>query len=136
MKNKEKYEGFLTECLVNGRRFGVDEATRQPFLCDNMTCSNCKFRNLGKSCANFRTEWLEEEHDKWEGYSHLKRGDVVFVKMGTIWLPVIFVCFENNELVYTSCADDDGEFPCHVDKVSDPRHVRKDIRRVELRYEE
>lgn len=130
MKNKEKFDGFLTECLVNVARFGVDEVTKQPFLCENMSCSNCKFKNLGKSCANFRTEWLEEESDKWEGYRHLKRGDVVFVKMGTIWLPVIFVCFECNKLVYTSCADDDGEFPCHTESVDDPRHVRKDIKRA------
>lgn len=135
MKNKEKFDGFLTECLVNGRKFGVDEATKQPYLCTNMECNACKFRNLGKTCSNFRMEWLDEEHDKWEGYSHLKRGDVVFVKIGSLWFPVIFVYFECNELVYTSCADDDGEFPCHVDKVSDPRFVRKDIKPVELRYE-
>lgn len=130
MKNREKFEGFLTECLVNVARFGVDEVTKQPFLCENMSCINCKFKNLGKSCANFRTEWLEEESDKWEGYRHLKRGDVVFVKQGTIWLPVIFVGFECNELVYTSCADDDGQFICHSESEDDPRHVRKDIKRA------
>ena len=134
MKNKEKYKNELEDLMIKGKSFGIHKTTGELIGCNCSlaSCSVCAFRETTKTCMEFRKEWLDEEHNKWEGYSHLKRGDAVFVKMGTIWLPVIFVCFECNELVYTSCADDDGEFPFHVGKESDPRHVRKDIRRVEL----
>lgn len=115
--------------MVNCRKFGVDEATNKPFLCANMTCSNCKIKYLGKSCANFRTEWLEEEYDDWADFRDLKRGDIIMVSIRCQWYPVIFVRLDEFGLRYSKCIDNRGEFICAVEFEEDPRRVKKCLRR-------
>lgn len=128
MKNREKYDGFLTECLVNGKKFGVDEATKQPFLCENMECNACKFRNLGKTCANFRTEWLEEEVDIWADFRDLKRGEIIMINVSAFWYPVIFVRFDEFGLRYSRCMNNSGQFVCAVEFEEDPKRIKKVIK--------
>lgn len=135
MKNKEKYVDVLAKCASDRYiSFGVDKETGEPKMCgsvnDSIICGECAF--YGEvDCSSGRTRWLEAEADKWADFRDLKKGDVVFIKCGTLWMPVIFISLECGTLFYMLVADEDRKIfdRCHED---DPSRVRKDISHIEL----
>lgn len=126
MKNREKYNEFLEECLINGRKFGIDKNTSEPHICDlNTKCANCKFSTLKKTCSQFRKDWLEEEVDEWAEFRDLKRGDIILVNPLGLWYPVIFVKLDEFGIHFTSSVNENGIFTCCIDCEKDPKRVKK-----------
>lgn len=129
MKNREKYDEFLTECLTKADRFGVNKVTNEPCVCRHLACLDCKFHDLGKSCTDFRKDWLDQEVDKWSEFRDLKRGDIIMVNVRAFWFPHIFVNIDDLGLHYTSCVDKNGDFLTSIQFEDDPRRVKKCLRR-------
>lgn len=125
MKNKEKYNEFLTTCLVNAKRFGVGKSTNEPHTCMDIACTKCKFQSLDKECSEFRKEWLEEEVDKWSEFRDLRNGDIILVNTLALWYPVIFVKLDEFGIHFTSAINENGVFTCCIDCEKDPKLVKK-----------
>lgn len=129
MKNREKYDDFLIDCLANDDRFGVDIKTNKPCLCKDLDCVSCKCYNSCNSCVASRKEWINEEVDDWVDFRDLKRGDIIMVSNSGQWYPVIFVRLDEFGLRYSKCINNQGDFVCAVEFEEDPRRVKKCLRR-------
>lgn len=126
MKNREKYNEFLEDCLINGRKFGIDKKTNEPHICDlSSMCSNCKFSSLKKTCSQFRKDWLEEEVDELAAFRNLKKGDIIMFNKNDCWYPVIFISLTNDKIHYATCIDKNGDFHC-------PNHWEDDHTKVKV----
>lgn len=63
MTNYDANVEFLKESMLEKgyAQFGIHDLTGQIKLCDEMGCSECKFKDPERSCREQRSEWLKQE---------------------------------------------------------------------------